>query len=336
MKRHGNLFQKVVSPENIELAYHAARKNKGWQKPVVAFEADADSKLTAIRQSLTKGTFTTSPYQTKTIYVPKVRTIYILPFAPDRIVHHALMNVVEPIWSALFIADSYACRKGKGIHAGSKRTMEFVRRNRYCLQCDISKFYPSMKHHIAYGLVERKIKCKRTLELFRDIIYSPGNGSNIPIGNYTSQWIGNLYLNELDHYLKHTWKVRDYIRYCDDFLLFGSDKGRLAEIKDAITRFLADRLGLTMSRCEIYPVAQGVDFLGYRHFPGYVLLRKSTSRRIIRRFHRLPDLLDNGLISLDQFRSSVASIAGWMQWAQTRNLAERLRLPEITEALHAA
>lgn len=320
----------------MELAYRAARKGKSWQRTVQAFAENAEAKLEIIRQSLINGTFTTSAYHTKTIYEPKMRLVYILPFSPDRIVHHALMNVLQPIWEGLFIHDSYACRPGKGIHAGSRRTMEFVRRNRYCLQCDISKFYPSMSHDIAFGVVAHKIKCTRTLDLFRDIIYGSGGGTNIPIGNYTSQWIGNLYLNELDQQIKHVAKVRDYIRYCDDFLLFHNDKHFLSAMKDTISSFLADRLRLTMSACEVYPVAAGVDFLGYRHFPDHVLLRKRTAKRIIRRFRTLPELLDKGTITLDQFRSSVAAVSGWMKWAQTRRLAESLRLPELREALYAA
>jgi retron-type reverse transcriptase len=335
MKRHGNLFEKIASAENLVLAYRDARRGKTWQRVVKTFDLDAAHGLERIRQSLVDGCFRTSSYRTKTIYEPKKRLVYILPFAPDRIVHHALMNVIEPIWEGLFIHDSYACRKGKGIHAGSRRTMEFVRRNRYCLQCDIAKFYPSMKHAIAYALVERKIKCSRTLALFRDIIYSPGGSANIPIGNYTSQWLGNLYLNEIDQYLKHVWKIRDYLRYCDDFLLFHNDKGLLSAMKDAIAHFLAERLQLTMSTCEVFPVSQGVDFLGYRHFPSHVLLRKSTAHRIMRRVRLLPELLNAGKITLDQFRSSIASISGWMQWAQTRHLAEKLRLPDLAEAFHA-
>ena len=336
MKRHGRLFEQIITPENIALAYKAARKGKPRQKAVRAFEQNEEANLETIRQCLVDRTFRTSPYRTKQIYEPKRRIVYILPFAPDRIVHHAIMNVVKPIWESLFIADSYACREAKGIHAGSRRTMELVRANRYCLQCDIAKFYPSMHHDVAYAIIERKIKCQDTLALFRDIIYSPGGGTNIPIGNYTSQWIGNLYLNELDQYLRHQWKVRNYVRYCDDFLLFSDDRGFLTSMKAVIRTFLAEKLRLTMSKCEVYPVRDGVDFLGYRHFPDRILLRKSTARRIVRRFRRLPDLLDAGIINLDQFRSSLASITGWMIWAQTHNLAEKLRLGELTEALHAA
>ena len=335
MKRHGNLFDKITDMDNLTLAYIRARKGKAWQRQIKAFDVNPEENLLAIKQSLIDKTFHTSPYRVKTIHEPKKREIYILPFSPDRIVQHALMNVIEHIWENLFIHDSYACRKGKGVHAGSRRTMEFVRRNAYCLQCDISKFYPSIDHDILSFIVRRKIKCPDTLWLLDDIIYSIQGGKNTPIGNYTSQWFGNLYMNELDQYLKHTWKIRDYIRYCDDFLLFHHDKGFLNRMKIVIKDFLADTLHLTMSKCEVFPVSQGVDFLGYRHFRNHVLLRKSTAKRIIRRFHILPTLLDSGSITLDQFRSSIASMLGWMQWAQTGNLKKVLRIDELMEAFCA-
>jgi len=321
---------------NLELAYKNARKGKTWQKAIKDFDGEAEQRLRRIQGILKNKTFCTAAYRTKTIHEPKKREIFILPFDPDRVVQHALMNVVEPIWEGLFINDSYACRKNKGIHAGSIRTMEYVRRNKYCLKCDISKFYPSMVHDVVYDIVKRKIKCKDTLWLLHDIIYSSGGGVNIPIGNYTSQWIGNLYLNELDQYLKHKWHIKDYIRYCDDFILFHDDKSYLSNMKNTIRSFVADSLKLKLSICEVFPVSHGVDFLGYRHFKKYVLLRKSTAKRIMKRYKKLPLLLAKGKITFDQFRSSIASMAGWMRWANTHNLEKRLRLDELKGAIFAA
>lgn len=335
MKRHGHLFEQITSIDNLTAAYLAARKGKTWQRQVKAFDDHAEANLCAIRQSLLSRSFSTSPYRVKTIYEPKQRDIYILPFAPDRIVQHALMNVVEPIWNALFIDDSYACRKDKGIHAGSRRTMEFVRRNRYCLQCDISKFYPSIDHDILASVIRKKIKCPDTLRLIDNIIYSVGGGKNTPIGNYTSQWFGNLYMNELDQYLKHTWKVRDYIRYCDDFLLFHNDKGFLNTAKRAIAVFLQDTLKLRMSKSALFPVSQGVDFLGYRHFRRYILIRKSTAKRMKKRVARLIRLARAGQIPEKHIRSSIASTKGWLKWANSRNLNKVLGIDTLAEALHA-
>ena len=263
--------------ENLRLAYHNAGKGKSWQRAVKEFARDAEGNLLKIKKSLINKTFHTSEYKTKIIYEPKKREIYRLPFMPDRIIQHALMNVVEPIWEDLFIYDSYACIKGKGIHAGSRRTMEFIRKNKYCLKCDISKFYLFIQHDILFEIIKRKIKCKNTLWLIHDIIYSTEGGRNTPIGNYTSQWFGNLYMNELDQLLKHRYKIRHYIRYCDDFILFHDDKKFLNEMAAAIKAYLGKRLMLKLSKCEIFPVSQGVDFLGYRHFNNYILLRDRKS-----------------------------------------------------------
>jgi RNA-directed DNA polymerase len=331
MKRHGNLYEKLTSPENIHLAWQEARRGKSTKGTVRRFERDPETNLARIRESLVQKTYQPSPYKTKMIYEPKKRLIYILPFDPDRIVHHALMQVVEPIWTRLFISDSYACIRGRGLHAGSRRTMEFVRRNRYCLKMDISKFYPSVDHAIMFDIIRHKIKCPETLELFRKIIYSIPDGKNVPIGNYTSQWMGNLYLNELDMFVKHTLRVKDYIRYCDDFLLFHDDKAVLNRAAREIEEFLSKRLALKMSKCDLFPVSRGVDFLGYRHFPGYVLLRKSTSIRIRRRLGKLSALLAAGRITLDRFRGSVASVNGWMKWANTQNFRLAVEFKRMEE-----
>lgn len=300
---------------------------------VMAFEKHADENLKIIRESLLNKTFHTSRYQSKWIQEPKLRQIFVLPFSPDRIVQHALMQVVEPIWDRLMIFDSYACRKGKGQHKGSSRTMEFVRKYRYCLKADVAKFYPSVDQSIMSGIVRRKIKCKDTLWLLDDIIFSFPGDKNVPIGNYTSQWLGNLYLNELDQYLKYEFKVNAYLRYCDDICVFSDDKGWLRELKIIIGEFLECRLKLKYSYAEVFPVNHGVDFLGYRHFPKYILLRKNTALRVKRRLENMPVKLEKGLITTNQLRSSIASTKGWLKWACTHNLTLSLKLDEL-EALY--
>lgn len=329
MKRHGQLFDQIVSMDNLRAAYRKARKGKSSKSAIRRFGTSPEIRLENIRRSLINGSFTTSAYLTKWVFEPKARLIYVLPFNPDRIVQHAIMNVIEPIWDRMLISDSYACRSGKGIHAGSRKVMEFVRRYRYCLKCDISKFYPSVDHAILFSIIQRKIKCSRTLELLRNIIYSIGGGKNVPIGNYTSQWFGNLYLNELDQHLKHEWRIKPYVRYCDDFVLFSDDKPFLNRMALVIKEFVWERLRLTLSKCDLFPVTQGVDFLGYRHFRNYILLRKSTAQRIKRRLRLLPRLLERGRITADSFRSSLASSLGWLKWCNSHNLALNLRINEL-------
>lgn len=328
-KRHGNLWPKITSAENIEAAYMAARKGRRNMRNVAAFEKNADENLRIIRESLLNKTFHTSRYQSKWIQEPKMRQIFVLPFSPDRIVQHALMHVIEPIWDKLMIFDSYACRKGKGQHKGSARTMQFVRKYKYCLKADVAKFYPSVDQNIMAEIVRKKIKCKDTLWLLNDIIFSFPGGKNVPIGNYTSQWLGNLYLNELDQYLKHSHKVKAYLRYCDDICIFSNDKGYLQELKTIIAYFLETRLKLRYSYAEVFQVSHGVDFLGYRHFSGHILLRKKTALRVRRRLAKFPEKIEKGLITKDQLRSSIASTKGWLKWACTHNLALSLKLEEL-------
>lgn len=316
--------------ENLETAYQKAKRGKSWQRTVQDVEKDVPWHLANIQQLLITKTYQTSHYKLKQVYEPKERTIYILPFYPDRIIQHAIMSVLKPIWDGLFISDSYACRTGKGIHTGSLRTMEFVRKNKYCLQCDISKFYPSINHDVAFSIIQRKIKCPDTLWLLKDIIYSAGGGKNVPIGNYTSQWIGNLYMNEVDQLMKHKYKIKHYIRYCDDFLLFHDDKKFLHEMAKIIKEYIETELKMKLSKCEIFPTSQGVDFLGYRHFPnGYILLRKRTAKRVKKRLKQLPYRLKRGQITKEQFRSSIASTKGWLKWANTYNLSCSLQLEEL-------
>lgn len=330
MKRHGNLFSQIVDMENIEEAYRKARRGKTWQDKVKKIDEVKDEKLKELRQSLIDGTFTTSSYRIKTIYEPKERQIFILPFYPDRVVQHALMNVVSPIWDKMMIKDSYACRQGKGQHKGSLRCMQFVRRNKWVYQFDISKFYPSINHNVLMEIIQRKIKDKRVLELFNDIITSIDGETNVPIGNYTSQWFGNLYMNEVDTLVKHKLHVRDYIRYCDDFLLFGNDKEALKQYATTIERFINDRLKLRLSKKNLFPTAHGVDFLGYRHFPnGKILVRKNTAKRIKKRMKSLLWQLEHRKITEEQALGKTASAYGWLKHANTYNLRLAMDFDEI-------
>jgi hypothetical protein len=333
MKRHGNLFEKIIDPANIELAYRRARRGKSTYFSIRRFEKHEAENLGKIRKMLIDGRFTTSPYHAKTIHEPKTRTIYVLPFSPDRIVQHAVMNVIIPIWTELFIHDTYACITGRGVHAGSRRAMEFVRSNRYCLQCDISKFYPSINHEILKKIVRRKIKCEKTLWLLDDIIDSYPGPVNTPIGNLTSQWFGNLYMNELDQYAKNELKIRHYIRYCDDYLAFSDDKAQLHKWGNLMQDFVVGNLGLRLSRYAVFPTSHGVDFLGYRHFRDYILLRKRTVKRMRRRLKAVAYHFCQGAVSFDHFRSVLSSVQGWMQWACTRNLKWALGLDDLKNLL---
>lgn len=335
MKRLGNIYGKIILRENLELAFDKAKKGKTWQDKVKYAEAHRKELLDKLEIILRQREYKTSQYRTKTIYEPKKRIIYILPFYPDRIVQHAIMNVLEPYWDRIMHYHSYACRKGKGQHKGSSQCMKYIRQSPYCLKCDISKFYPSVNHEILYRILKRKIKCKYTLELLKEIIDSVPGKTNVPIGNYLSQWLGNMYLNELDDYIKHRLHIKHYIRYCDDFVLFGQ-KQELADAILPIKAFIRDKLNMKMSKCDLFPVSRGIDFLGYRHFPNnYILLRKSTAKRVKKRIKGLVWQVRHDKISKQSAMGSIESTRGWIKWANTHNLAMKLKLEEVKKTIEA-
>lgn len=329
MKRKGNLYKKIIERSNLELAFDKAKKGKTWQDTVKAAELNRECLLDDLELLLRKREYKTSAYRVKTIFEPKQRDIYILPFYPDRIVQHAIMNVLEPYWDSMMQYHSYACRKGKGQHKGSAKCMRYIKKYPYCLKCDISKFYPSINHEIMYKILRRKIKCKYTLELLKEIIHSVPGETNVPIGNYLSQWFGNMYLNELDDFIKYDLHIKPYLRYCDDFVLFG-EKKELMVVIDKIKDFVHTRLALKLSKCDLFPVTRGIDFLGYRHFPdNYILLRKSTAKRVKKRLKGLIYQVKHGKISKETALGSINSTKGWISWANTYNFSKAINLEEV-------
>jgi len=290
-----------------------------WQKKVQKVERDRDILLEKLRQSLIDKTFHTGAYKIKKVYEPKERTISVLPFYPDRIVQHALLQVLIPIWEPLMISDSYACRVGKGQHKASAKAMEYIRKNPYCLQCDVSKFYPTIDHDILKSIIRRKIKDKDVLWLLGDIIDSTDSG--VPIGNYTSQWFGNLYLNEVDQRVTQVHKIQQYIRYCDDFVVFAKSKEELHGVLADIDDFIRNNLHQKLSKGNVFHSAHGLDFLGYRHFPnGKILVRKKTAKRIRQRIKMIPWQYKHGVITAEQAVSKVASAKSWLKHAKTYHL----------------
>jgi len=210
MKRINNLYNKIISIENLNLADKKARKGKLHSYGVIHHDLNRESNIIALHELLKNETFKTSKYYIFKIYEPKEREIYRLPYFPDRILHHAIMNILEPIWMSIFTKDTYSCIKKRGIH-GCMKAVKFalkdVENTKYCLKIDIKKFYPSIDHDILKLIIRKKIKCKDTLLLLDNIIDSaPG----VPIGNYLSQYFANLYLAYFDHWIKEIKKIKYY------------------------------------------------------------------------------------------------------------------------------
>lgn len=224
MKRVGNLWNKFISKENFRLAWYKTALGRHDRKDVQEFEKNLEQNLEKIRQEVIAEKFTTSKYSTKQIFENgKHRLIYILPLK-DRIVHHAINNIIEDIFVKGFIANTYGCIKGRGPLAGSYRIRKLIMKNDYCLKTDIKKFYPTVDQQILYNEVCKKIKDTKLLSIIKDIIFSFPGGKNCPIGNLTSQLFGNIYLNKLDKFLKHKMKVKNYCRYCDDCVILSNSK----------------------------------------------------------------------------------------------------------------
>ncbi len=316
MKRYKNLWDDFISMDNLELAAKKAVQSKKSKRATRFLLRHKHKLLRKLQRQLQNGTFRTSKYKVRKIFEPKERLIYILPLYPDHVLHHAVINILGPIWQSTFVRDSYACIPGKGLHKASRTIMRFVRRNKYVLQCDIRKFYPSINHQVMIDILKRKIGDNRLMELLVDIIKSCGNETNLPIGNLTSQWMGNVYLNELDHFVKENLRCRDYIRYCDDFCLFADDKNVLWEYKQKIDDFVRDKLKLEFSRVSVYPVARGVNFIGYRHFKKFIMLRKCGMKKLSRRILNIASHNDMTDLAVGQ----LAAYHGWIKWCCSYNL----------------
>lgn len=321
MKRFGNLYHQIASKENIVFAFENAARGKRNYRHVVKIRKNPDRYLHAIHEMLNKKTFENSEYiEFERVESGKLRHIHKLPFFPDRIIQHAVCQVLEPIWEKQYIRDTYSCIKGRGIHDGVKRIKKALRNNKsetkYCLKLDIKKYYPSVDRHILKQIIRRKIKCKDTLWLIDTIIDST-NG--LPIGNYTSQHFANLYLSPFDHFVKEHLKARFYYRYCDDLVFLSDSKATLQRYHKEVSKELSS-LKLTIKpNWQIFPVdTRGIDFLGYRFFHSHTLLRKGIAKRFKKRVRQLRKHENPN--KSRSVASTLASYYGWMKYANCYNL----------------
>jgi hypothetical protein len=325
-------FARIIEFENLHTAYRGARVCKRYRSSILKFGYQLEENLLALRWELTHKTYLHGGYREFVVTDSKKRTIKAAPFR-DRVVHHAICNIIEPILDRGFIYDSYACRKGKGTHAAIVRLEHFIKSLRsrtreegmqrtrlYCLKCDVSKYFDNVDHEILLELLRKKIKDDDVLWLLRQIIASNQHG--IPIGNLTSQLFANVYLNELDHFVKRELRERWYLRYMDDFLVLGSDKRHLLECKERIRAFLRDRLKLQLhpKKAEIFPIDPGVDFLGYVVRRGKRFLRKATVKRFLKKKRRYEAMARNGKLPEQVLENACASWRGYASFADAHRL----------------
>lgn len=347
MKRiGGRLWEKMLTLANFRKAFKRASKGRGfnsdirkirgikrpgetWEEYFVRREKRIDRFLQHIIYRLRTFQYTTGGYIPHHVRDPKPRIIYVLRMYPHRIVQHAVIQVLKDKLDSFFIYNNYACRDKKGQHRASAQISRYVKRFDYCFQGDARKFYPSIHHDTLFHVLNQKIKDKYILWLLRDIINSMPGEVNVPIGNYTSQWFGNMYMNQLDMFIKHTLKVKHYIRYMDDFFLFHNDKKQLQTWAIEIEGFLAGRLKLELSKGKLLKCSNGISGIGFRHFTTHKLLTKRSARIMKKRFKKLPTKYNSGQINLFTFTSVVASAKGWVKEANCHNYIVSLHIPEL-------
>jgi hypothetical protein len=341
-----SIYPRVCDFDNLWLAWRDARRGGKRKWPTVAtFEVDLEDNLWALHRELRDKTYRPGPYRHFTLREPKIRRISAAPFR-DRVVHHALMRVTWPMFEARMIHDSYACRVGKGTHRAIDRCQAFARKHRYVLQCDVVQFFPSIDHAILRTQLARHIACSDTLWLIDrvlesgadvlrdhyDMVYFPGDDllasarpRGLPIGNLTSQNWANVYLNDLDQFVKHQLRCRAYLRYCDDFLLFADDKATLWAWRSRVVDMLANlRLTLHRGRGQVYPVKAGIPWLGFRIFPTHRRLRRRNVKAFSRRFRAQRAAYAAGQMTLDEINRSIQAWIAHAAHGDTYRLRQAL------------
>nr|DAN43601.1 MAG TPA: hypothetical protein [Caudoviricetes sp.] len=325
MKRIGYLHEQVCKPANIELADRKARRHKSVRWGILKHDKHRESENAKLVAKLQDLTYKTSKYSTFKIYEPKERLIFRPPYYPDRITHHAIMNITEPIWTNIFIKQTYSCIKDRGIHnvaTDLKRALtEHPDETTYCLKMDVRKFYPSINHDILYTLLQKKIKDPKLLKLLKEIIES---AEGVPIGNYLSQFFANLYLAYFDHWAKEELKCKFYFRYADDIVILSNDKAFLRNVLVSIKLYLKEVLKLTLKpNYQVFPVeSRGIDFVGYRFYHTHILLRKSIKIRLF----KLINKYKKKKITKQELRRRLQSYFGWLKFCNSKNLLHKIQL----------
>ncbi|TVP65951.1 MAG: RNA-directed DNA polymerase [Leptolyngbya sp. LCM1.Bin17] len=339
MKRYGYLWQEVVDFSNLLAASRQAQKGKRFRDNILRFNYDLENQLIKLQQELLTQTYRPGDYTTFHVKEPKPRLISAAPYR-DRVVHHALCNVIMPIFERTFIYDSYANRVGFGSHRALKRFTQFSRSSRYVLQCDIRKYFPSIDLAILKRLIRRKIKCPDTLWLIETIIdgsneqetvidYFPGDDlltpvqrrRGLPIGNLTSQFFANIYLNGFDHFVKEELQASKYLRYVDDFALFSDDPNFLSDARLAIEVYLSKlRLKIHPVKSQLFETRLGPTFVGFRVLPDHIRVRSSNLHRARYRLRQYQKQYASGQLSFEQLTQAIRSWAAHLKHADTWQL----------------
>ncbi|MEK6933333.1 MAG: reverse transcriptase/maturase family protein [Nanoarchaeota archaeon] len=344
MKTYTQLYERLCSYENLNLAFEKASRGKSKKKYVLDFEKNLRANLLQLQQELLSFSYCPRKLKRFIIRDPKTRAIHASTFR-DRLIHHALVNILEPIFEKIFIHDSYASRKDKGTHQAVKRFIIFMRKvsrngrrirklwsnnsvQGYVLKADIRKYFDEVDHEVLLGIIGRKVKDDRVLWLVKVILdnfENPMKGKGMPLGNYTSQFFANVYLNELDYFVKHSLKAKFYIRYVDDFVILHREKKLLEHYKKRIIRYLLClRLTLHPDKSNIISLKDGITFLGYRIFYYYRLLRKRNLRHFKKEFSAYLQLYRKGFMTKKMLKKQLQDWFGYAQWANTYKFRQQI------------
>lgn len=313
MKRVGYLYEKVYDLDNLRLADVAATKGKRKQWEVIEYWRNREENIQRLHESLKNMTYKTSEYSTFNVYEPKLREISKLPFYVDRICHHALLNIIEPILTRSFTVNTYSCIVDRGIHRlyyDLKEALSDTGNTQYALKVDIKKYFQNVSHDVLKGLLRRKFKDEKLLWLLDEIIQShPG----LPIGSYTSGILSNFYLNWFDHWLKEEKGVKYTFRYCDDILVLDADKKFLHNLREDMQLYLWQHLKLEVkNNYRVFNVAkEGIDIVGYKLYPDYSLLRKSIKESFKK------------MIRENRNEHSIGAYGGWISHCNGVNLSRK-------------
>lgn len=323
MKTHNNLFENFCSFSNLLKAYNKAKKGCRKNFENTHFFFNLENELLQLSQQLKTGNYQPQTYRYFQITEPKERTISIAAFK-DRVVHHALINILEPIYEKIFIYHSYATRKNKGTHKAIIQAQKFMKHQNSYFKSDIQKYFDSINHKILLDIIKRKISDNKLISVIEKIVSIEKNG--LPIGNLTSQFFANIYLDILDHYIKEKLKIKSYLRYMDDFIIFSNNKHKLKTIKTEIEFFLKNNLLLKLKEKAtiINDCCNGINFLGFRIFPNYIRLKQENKKRILKKLKALQNAFIKGKLSEQKYYESINSYIAFLSYFPIKQLQKKI------------
>jgi retron-type reverse transcriptase len=325
-----DLYHRIMDFQNLYKSFKKAFKGKKNNPEAADFFLNLEKNLFRLKNELLTGKYKPGKYHYFNIHDPKERMISDAPFR-DKVVHHALVNIIEPLFEPIFIDNSFACRKEKGTHRAVLLAQYYMRFNRFYLKMDIEKYFETIDHLRLVDIFSETLQDKDVLRLLRTILktseQSSGvKGKGIPIGNLTSQFLANVYLNKLDHFAVNNLSIQCYIRYMDDFVIFHTDKENLKTVRDRLTQFIVKELLLKVKEraTVIQGRENGLGFLGYRVFPRLIRVKNKNVKRLKRKVSLREKQFKDGIIGQEQLVASVQSILGYFNFADAAHLKRHI------------